>query len=164
MGLAAALPIDLPGDAGIAGWREIDWRGNGLIVLTLSAGMQIALETGLHCEVSRKWRNQGPAYCGESVKTHNKSQKSHPGYFQSWLSELHQTVDFHSPNFMLSPLCFCPIQQHFIITSMPLPLVTQSPNRQAGEGSRWVTENRWGMKRVKCWGVCILSVFDLCLR
>lgn len=29
--------------AWMAGWREIDWRGNGLIVLTLTAGMQIAL-------------------------------------------------------------------------------------------------------------------------
>lgn len=28
----------------MAGWREIDWRGNGLIVLTLTAGMQIALQ------------------------------------------------------------------------------------------------------------------------
>lgn len=30
--------------AWMAGWREIDWRGNGLIVLTLTAGMQIALQ------------------------------------------------------------------------------------------------------------------------
>lgn len=29
-------------DAWMAGWREIDWRGNGLIVRTLAAGMQIA--------------------------------------------------------------------------------------------------------------------------
>lgn len=40
--------------AWMAGWREIDWRGNGLIVLTLTAGMQIALHYwsplwGEHC-------------------------------------------------------------------------------------------------------------------
>lgn len=32
------------GLAWMAGWREIDWRGNGLIVLALAAGMQIALQ------------------------------------------------------------------------------------------------------------------------
>lgn len=45
--------------AWMAGWREIDWRGNGLIVLTLTAGMQIALpKKGLFCEKSPTLSNR----------------------------------------------------------------------------------------------------------
>lgn len=75
----------------MAGWREIDWRGNGLIVLTLTAGMQIALpkkKSLLRGEPHVEQPGSRLMWRRKEKKKKEHSSSCHPFVLSYWIFDL----------------------------------------------------------------------------